>query len=327
MNRTEAVQAKQFVRRLRGGSQPVLIEASDGLLYVVKFHNNFQGPNLLFNEVVGTELFKMAGLPVPAWRPISISERFLQTTPECWMEAERGLIKPQAGICFGSRFLEQQENRVFEILAGGYFSRVKARENFWTAWVLDVLAENTDNRQALFLEEGTRKLSAWFIDHGHLLGGARGTEVPWYRASRYIDPRVYTEAGAQDAEAVEATIRRISLQKLADRVMQLPEQWKTTSSLLRFGRLIERLGNQKTVSSIAQFVLGMTESLREEARSRESELKTGYLRFRSEGTGVRAPLPAPSGHRIAAGTDSFVCTTKRRGPLSVHPSWPEAVGF
>ena len=178
MKQVECVEARGFVRKLRGGSQPVLLEASDGLLYVVKFQNNFQGSNLLFNEAIGTELFRLAGLPCPEWRLVAVSPGFLAQNPECWLQSERGLVRPHAGLCFGSRFLEWGENRVFEILAGGYFSRVRERRNFWTAWVLDVLGEHTDNRQALFVEGASRWLDAYFIDHGHLLGGARGTGVP-----------------------------------------------------------------------------------------------------------------------------------------------------
>ena len=327
MNRDEAVQAKRFVRRLRGGSQPVLIEASDGLQYVVKFQNNFQGPNLLFNEVAGTELFGQAGLPVPDWRPIRITERFLRSTPECWLETAHGLVRPQAGLCFGSLFLEPEQSRIFEILSGGYFSRVRSRGDFWTAWVLDVLAENTDHRQALFVEEGNSRLQTFFIDHGHLLGGARGASVPWYRASRYIDPRVYTEAGEPEAGAVEESIRRIDLRRLAKRVIALPEAWKPASALLRFGRMMERLSNVETVGEVTRFVLGMTATLEQEVRSQARECRTNHLRYRSEEPDVRAPLPVASCLGLQPGAGRFVCLTGRRGPQAVRAPWAKAAGF
>jgi len=47
----------QFIRKVRGGSQAILAKASDGRMYVVKFRNNHQGPNQLFNECMGTELY------------------------------------------------------------------------------------------------------------------------------------------------------------------------------------------------------------------------------------------------------------------------------
>jgi hypothetical protein len=327
MNRVEEVEATGFLRRLRGGSQPVLLEASDGFQYVVKFRNNFQGPNLLFNEVIGTELFRMAGLPVPEWRAVAVSEKFISSTPECWLETAHGLVKPQAGIAFGSRFLEVQDNRVFEILSGGYFSRIRSRRDFWTAWALDVLAENTDNRQALFLEGEKRWLHGFFIDHGHALGGARGLEVPFYRASRYIDPRVYPSITEADAARIEASVRDVAPVRLAELVLQLPAAWKTPSALLRFGRLIERLGDRELVTSTIRFVLGMTETLRIEARRRNRDRHSVHLRFRCEGAGVCAPLSSPGGSRNAGRICDPVCTQKRFGPQAVHSSWLQASGF
>jgi hypothetical protein len=53
------------------------VEASDGHLYVVKFINNPQGLNVLFNEAVGTELYSIAGLSVPAWRPLLVTGDFV----------------------------------------------------------------------------------------------------------------------------------------------------------------------------------------------------------------------------------------------------------
>ncbi len=61
----DPVVVTQYVRNLRGGSQPILARASDGFLYVVKFANNLQGPNLLFNESAGSELYLACGLPIP----------------------------------------------------------------------------------------------------------------------------------------------------------------------------------------------------------------------------------------------------------------------
>lgn len=327
MNRVKCVEATAFVRKLRGGSQPVLLEASDGLQYVVKFQNNFQGSNLLFNEAIGTEIFRSAGLPAPEWRAVALTERFLSATPECWLEAEHGLVKPQAGIAFGSRYLETKENRVFEILAGGYFSRVRSRRNFWTAWVLDVLSENTDNRQALFIEGDNRWLDAYFIDHGHLLGGAMGKAAPFYRASRYIDARVYSQVSETDAISIEAAVRGVDPRALAAMVLRLPSAWKTASSLLRFGRLIERLGDTELVTNTTRFVLGMTDSLQIEARRRTRERRQTHLRFRHESGGVCAPVYSSGGVTVEGRFCNSVCRQSHYGAEAIPAPWLQASGF
>ena len=89
-----------FVRNLRGGSQPILAQASDGFLYVVKFANNLQGPNVLFNESAGSELFRAIGVPVPEWRPLRVSDSFLEKNRDCWMQTPGGRLRPSSGLCF-----------------------------------------------------------------------------------------------------------------------------------------------------------------------------------------------------------------------------------
>src|SRR5580700_5874154 len=99
----EDVKMVRYLRSLRGGSQPFLAQASDGLFYVVKFAHNLQGPNLLFNESAGTELFRCCGLAVPEWRPLLVTSDFLDQNPGCWMRTAEEVLRPNAGLCFGSR--------------------------------------------------------------------------------------------------------------------------------------------------------------------------------------------------------------------------------
>lgn len=131
---------KRFIRNLRGGSQPILAEASDGLLYVVKFANNLQGPNLAFNEAMGAELYRQLGLPVPDWKPLILRDAFIDNNPDCWIQTPYGRLRPAAGLCFGSRFLGGGGERLFEILPGSAFARVRNLRDFWLAWLIDVCA-------------------------------------------------------------------------------------------------------------------------------------------------------------------------------------------
>lgn len=137
---------------VRGGSQPILARASDGFLYVVKFANNPQGPNLLFNESAGGELYRACGLHVPDWKPLVVSDSFIDRNPDCWMRTTVGRLRPASGLCFGSRFLGLNGKRLFEILPGSMYKRVRNQSSFWLAWLIDVCAEHVDNRQAIFVK-------------------------------------------------------------------------------------------------------------------------------------------------------------------------------
>jgi hypothetical protein len=117
----------RYICNLHGGSQPILAQACDGLLYVVKFANNLQGFNLPFNECIGTELYHACGLAVPSWRPLLVTDSFLDQNPDCWMQAQHGRLRPNSGLCFGSRFLGGNGIRVLEILSETSFKRVRNR--------------------------------------------------------------------------------------------------------------------------------------------------------------------------------------------------------
>ena len=58
-----ALSAVQHIRRMRGGSQPQLMRASDGGFYIVKFQNNPQHVRVLANEFLATRLGLWLGLP------------------------------------------------------------------------------------------------------------------------------------------------------------------------------------------------------------------------------------------------------------------------
>src|SRR5208337_4281241 len=146
----EIANLTEYIRNLRGGSQPILALASDGFLYVVKFLNNPQGPNVLFNEIAGSELYRACGLAVPEWRSLLLSDSFIDKNPESWMQTPEGRLRPTAGLCFGSRFMVGDGKRLIEFLPRSSFRRVRNRTSFWLAWLIDVCAEHTDNRQAIF---------------------------------------------------------------------------------------------------------------------------------------------------------------------------------
>lgn len=56
----------RYAQPLReGGSLPGLVEADDGERYVVKFRGNGHGPKALIAELIGGEVVRALGLPVP----------------------------------------------------------------------------------------------------------------------------------------------------------------------------------------------------------------------------------------------------------------------
>jgi len=246
----QIVHAEQFVRKLRGSSQPMLVRASDGQLYVAKFRMNLQGPNVLFNEAAGTELYRAFGLSVPAWKQLLVSEEFIDNNPDCWIQTADGVLRPNAGLCFGSQHLGTNGARLLEILSGSGLKRVRNQMSFWMAWLLDICAEHVDNRQAIFVEDATGGSTAFFVDHGHLFGGPTAGQRLNFLASRYLDPRMYPEVGNKQAQEFFHAARNLNVDLLWRRIQALPTDWKTESGLGMFAECLFRLSDPAMLRDI-----------------------------------------------------------------------------
>ncbi|HTV54927.1 MAG TPA: hypothetical protein VMI06_08410 [Terriglobia bacterium] len=246
----------RYIRKLRGGSQPILAGASDGHFYIVKFTNNLQGPNLAFNESMGAELYRALRLPVPFWRPLEITDKFIDRNPACWMETETGMLRPSPGVCFASRYLGDAETRLFEILPGNRFLQIENLKDFWLAWLVDICAGHADNRQAIFREEGNGQLNAVFIDHGHMFRGPKGDEERHFRASAYLDLRIYQGTSSRFLVKLRKSVGNLDAEVLWKEAEYLPEAWKTDSALQSFARCLETLSSAGLVAGVLDMIAG-----------------------------------------------------------------------
>jgi hypothetical protein len=239
-----------YISNLHGGSQPILAQASDGRLYVVKFTNNLQGANLSFNESMGSELYRACKLAVPAWKPLMVTDAFLQQNPGCWMQGPEGRLRPDAGLCFGSGFLGGEGIRLLEILPGTAFRRIRNRKSFWLAWMIDICAEHADNRQAVFQEDAERQLNAFFVDNGHLFGGPKGEQRPHFQASSYLDSRIYLSLSSGEILDLQRIVGSLDVDQLWKKMRELPHDWKTASALTNFEECLNRLSNADLLRNI-----------------------------------------------------------------------------
>jgi hypothetical protein len=240
----------RYIRKLCGGSQSFLAEASDGFTYVVKFANNPQGPNIPFNESMGSELYRACRLPVPNWKPLFVTNEFLERNPACWLAMPTGRLVPNQGWCFAARFLGSDGKRLLEVLPGAYFRRVRNVWNFWLAWIVDICGDHADHRQALFEERPDRQLNPFFIDHGHLLGGPNGDLRRGLRACRYLDARIYRDLSSRNISTILKRLRDLDVDLVWQRAMELPDEWKTKMALASFTECLNRISHAQMVQTL-----------------------------------------------------------------------------
>lgn len=222
------VSAKTLLYKLCGSGQSSIIQGSDGAFYVVKF-NGFPGPQRLANEVVGTELIRALGLPVPDWAVLEISNDFLDENPGSWFSAGSKKIKPQQGFHFGSRLIEAPEDQcTYQMIPHSWVSRIQNRQDFLGVLVLDMWANNCDRRQAVFLSCAQKQLYASFIDNDSMFGGKFGFEITCPRRAMVYDLNVYR--GLWNRKTVEQWVHRINgigEEKIREIVDSVPSDWAT----------------------------------------------------------------------------------------------------
>jgi hypothetical protein len=245
--------AVQHVVKLKGTSQPSIVMASGGALYVVKFRE-FTGRYGLLSEVIGAELMSRIGLPVPNWEAIEFTDAFLDDHREMWYRDRSGApgLRPEAGLHFGSRLtLSDGSNRTHELIPDAWAPRVSNRQDLVGALVLDLWTNNCDRRQCLFLT-GTspQSLRVVFIDNDHMFGGYFGNEVTCVR--RTMVPAKGLYAGLWTAPSVGNWMRAIDgiddafLESVIDRV---PPEWALEADR-QFARTQLRARRRRLVSLI-----------------------------------------------------------------------------
>lgn len=150
------LQATRYVTPLReGGSLPAIVEADDDGLYVMKFRGAGQGRKALIAELIGGELARALGLPVPDIVFLELDPDMARTEPDAEIQH---LIRASAGLNLGLDYLPGSVN--YDPLADQPEPTLASR----IVW-LDAFIQNVDrtarNTNMLLWH---RKL--YLIDHG-----------------------------------------------------------------------------------------------------------------------------------------------------------------
>lgn len=227
------IKVTKFHYKLRGYCQSSVVEASDGLLYVLKTSGD-NVPNLLFNEAFGAELFRFFELPAAKWIPLQLDDEFIQSNPEMWFKNGHHELRPVSGLHFGSRLVSPKRGvGAYQIIPSSWVPKVRNRNQFIGALALDIWTNHCDRRQAIYTRSG-KHLKATFIDNGHMFGGLEGDEMTCPRRCMNSDFAVYR--GLHIHRSLERWRKRIvaadlsAIRMLAE---ELPLVWYSPKLLAR----------------------------------------------------------------------------------------------
>ena len=179
------VEARRFIRKMRGGAQAHLIEAGDGNCYIVKFQNNPQHPRILVNEWIAGEFLRHLQIATPAYSLVKITAEFLAANPEVGVNLGSARVAPNAGWHFGSCHPgHPNTTAVYDVVPDTLLEQVANLEQFRAVLVFDRWTANADGRQSIFLRA---QLNDWLarpgipprklgfltlmIDHGFIFNG------------------------------------------------------------------------------------------------------------------------------------------------------------
>jgi hypothetical protein len=223
---TPTVRALEFVRRLRGSSQPVLARCDDGRYYVVKFQNNPQHVRVLANELLAARLARLIGLPVPPVAIVNVSEQ-LAALPFEDSYRQAGM----AGLQFGSRLPGLPgDTLVVDFLPDRLLRRVRnLREAFLGGFVFDKWTCNCDGRQVVFFRSansGQLSYSAWLIDQGFCFNDGAWSFPDAPQRSLYPRALVYESvSGLSSFEPFLSRIENLEMGQLEAAMEGIPGQW------------------------------------------------------------------------------------------------------
>src|SRR5687768_6591162 len=148
--------ATRYVTPLReGGSLPAIVEADDDGLYVLKFRGAGQGPRALIAELLGGEIARAAGLPVPEIVFVELDAELARTEPDPEIQS---LIRASAGLNLALDYLPGAVT--FDPIAEKPDSDLSSSIVWFDAYVSNV--DRTPRNPNILVWH--RRL--WLIDHG-----------------------------------------------------------------------------------------------------------------------------------------------------------------
>jgi hypothetical protein len=223
-----AISAVQHIRKVRGGSQPHLLRASDNHFYVTKFRNNPQHTRILTNEYLATKLGALLGLPMSQVEIISVPDWLIENSSELKVDLGAYSVACASGLQFGSRYVvDPTEGSVFDYLPESMMNRVSNRQDFIGVLAFDKWTGNADGRQAVFSKAANeRSYHASFIDQGHCFNAGEWDFPDLPLRGAYARSGVYAQVtGWDDFEPALSRIEEIDLAEIWDIVREIPEEW------------------------------------------------------------------------------------------------------
>jgi hypothetical protein len=215
--------ATRYVTPLReGGSLPAIIEANDAGTYVLKFRGAGQGPKALIAELIGGEVARACGLPMPELVFVEIDAELARTEPDPEIQ---DLIRASDGLNLGLDYLPGA--LTFDPIAWQPDAELSSR----IVW-LDAFLTNVD-RTARNPNLMIWHKQLWLIDHGAALYFHHSWDKHLERASApfaLIKDHVLLPFASKIEDIDASMAASITPALIREITALIPESWLCTES-------------------------------------------------------------------------------------------------
>src|SRR5580704_14796616 len=183
------VNARRFIRKMRGGAQAHLLECDDDRFYVVKFRNNPQHRRILVNEWISSVFLQYLQISSPPTAIVNLTGEFLEANSDVYMQLGSRRLPPEPGWHFGSAYPgDPSKISVYDFIPDVLLEKVVNIPEFWGVLAFDKWTGNADARQSIFFRARIREFApaypahpaklgfvAHMMDHGYVFDGPHWT--------------------------------------------------------------------------------------------------------------------------------------------------------
>ncbi|AXG74472.1 aminotransferase class I and II [Flavobacterium arcticum] len=150
------VNVTRYITALReGGSLPAIAEADDNFNYVLKFKGAGHGTKALISELIGGEIARLLGLPVPELVYANLDEAFGRTEAD---EEIQDLLQSSQGLNLALHYLSGAIN--FDPVVTTVPAKLASQIVWLDAYITNVDRTFRNTNMLIWHKE------LWLIDHG-----------------------------------------------------------------------------------------------------------------------------------------------------------------
>lgn len=243
---TTGLAVASIARRMRGGSQSLLVHDRKGNAYVAKCIGNPQGTRTLINEWIVSQLLQYLRVSTPGVHLLNI-ENDLPGGELLEFQMGNRKVPIAPGIHLGSRCpVDPDRKAIFDFLPKRLLRNVVNLSDLFRSFAFDRWVNQTDSRQVIFIRERGASpgaaFRAYLIDHGLSFGGSRWTMSESGLTGLFHDRSIYTDPRLETAchEAVDH-IREIPEERLFALQQDIPLEWLEDGDREEMARLLDLL--------------------------------------------------------------------------------------